>query len=232
MLAGGGSSKSEEERQRKKEILESELSQVVEYRKEFDIFDDDAYYAEIEMEAGQINLFDQFERGLSVNLLKYSSKYALVSIDLSNFDIFKKKLFKATYLDKISQISPYKDRVDKYLEELISAIGGDKEFDVEVDFFPKLAPERYRNATEAIKEFLSRSNEKFKKGTVEHTRSDNIFLKMTGHDIKKIGAGVATVSKICTKPEVLVEGSDSETLSPYLLERDFNGNTGLMSGVK
>jgi len=109
---GGGSSKSEEERQRKKEILESELSQVVEYRKEFDIFDDDAYYAEIEMEAGQINLFDQFERGLSVNLLKYSSKYALVSIDLSNFDVFKKKLFRATYLDKISQISPYKDRVD------------------------------------------------------------------------------------------------------------------------
>jgi len=75
------------------------------------------------------------------------------------------------------------------LEELISAIGEDKEFDVEVDFFPKLAPERYRNATEAIKEFLSKSNEKFNKGTVEHSRSDNIFLKMTGHDIKKIGAG-------------------------------------------
>jgi hypothetical protein len=150
-------------------------------------------------------VFDQFERGLSVNLLKYSNKYAVVSIDLRDFDKFKEKLFKATYLDKITQISPYKDRIDKYLEESISAKGEDKEFDVEVDFFPKLKKERYKHATDAIKDFLLKYGEKFDENSVTNIGSDNIFLKMTGHDIKKIGAGVATVSKIFAKPEVLID---------------------------
>jgi hypothetical protein len=224
-VQGGGSKKSKEERDRKRAILESELSEVVEYRNEFDIFNDDAYYAEIQMEIGQINMLDQLEHALSINLLKYSNKYALIAVDLTNFDAFKEKLLKATYLDKISQISPYKDRIDKYLEESILAEGEDKQFDVEVDFFPKLSKERYRHATDAIREFLSKNDAKFDKSSVAHYGSDNIFLKMTGHDIKKIGAGVATISKICTKPEVLIEGSDLQLSNSNLTSRrEFNGD--------
>lgn len=203
-------------RETKKIKFKTQLSDVVDYRNKFNIWPDDSYYAELTMDQNIINVFDKLSNALSIDVLKYSDKYALVSIDTNNFDKFKEKLFKNTYLDKVSEIKPYKDRIDPYLKLLISERGENDKFEVEVDFFPKLDKKRYEKATNAIRDFLSQQIPQFDKNDI-YQDLDKVYLRTSGRNIKKIGSGVATISKIHVKPELIVE-------SPKLIvSRSFQG---------
>lgn len=193
-----------------RETKESEFGEQVAYLRQsqldFKIYAGDLYFAEIKYDKASINSVESLIAGLSATLLKYSKKRAIISIESGNFNRFEERLFKRSYLDQVYSVQPYSERLDPYLAQLLPRAAANEKIPIEVDFFPNLERKHYKEATNAIRQFVGISDESFGK-EADDVNNDVLLLEADVSEIKKISTGVATISKILLPPEIIMEPS-------------------------